>query len=252
MDERDDKITPVIWTRMQRAARGPEPSLTHEKIARAAIEIADAEGLAGLSMRKVAAKVGAGTMSLYRYVTNKDDDLLDLMVDTVLAENPVPDEPSGDWRFDLAESARRSRRMAHRHPWALPLILGRPSVGPNWMRQTEYGLACVVGLGLPMDRMLDLVTTVSAFTAGYVQTELAGAEAQRRTGLTEEQYRLAAGPWLVEMLATGKYPLLQRFIEEAEDFPDTDEVFERRLAQVISGLADNLPDAAETGRPGRA
>jgi AcrR family transcriptional regulator len=233
---RDAQPSPVIWTRLDRSTRRPQPALTHDQIVRAAIEIADGEGVEALSMRKVAAKLGSGTMSLYRYVSSKDD-LLDLMVDTVLGEEDLPDEPSGDWRQDLAERARRTRAVARRHPWAIRL---RPNLGPNALRQIEYAMSAVDGLGLDVDAMTDMVNTVNAFVIGFVQAELAEEEAQRRTGLTEEQWRARMEPYIRQLIATGRYPFLERIVVEAEDFPDADATFERRLALVLDGLAANL------------
>jgi AcrR family transcriptional regulator len=230
---------PVIWARLDRSQRRPQPSLTHEQIARAAIRIADAEGVQALSMRRVASELGAGTMSLYRYVDSKDD-LLDLMVDTVIGESELPDKPSGDWRAELAELARRSRAIAHRHPWAVRFMLARPNLGPNAVRQIEYAMAAVDGLGLDIDGMLDMASTLTAFVVGFVQAELAEAEAQRRTGLTVEQWRARMAPYLRQLIATGRYPFLERIMVEAEDFPDVDATFERRLSLVLDGLAANL------------
>src|SRR5919202_5527903 len=93
-----------IWFRRARARRGPRPTLSREEITRAAIELADAEGLDAVSMRRIAAKLDAGATSLYWYVSSKDD-LFELMVDDVVGEIAVP-EPSGDWRNDLREIAR--------------------------------------------------------------------------------------------------------------------------------------------------
>ncbi len=239
LDETSAEPSPVIWARLDRSARRPQPSLTYEQIVRAAIEIADAEGVQALSMRKVASKLGAGTMSLYRYVDTKDD-LLDLMVDTVLGEEEIPDKPSGDWRAELAESAGHNRRLARRHPWAVTFILARPNFGPNAVRQLEYLMAAVDGLGLDIDGMLDMVTTVSAFVAGFVQAELAEEEAQRRTNLTAEQWRARMAPYVRRLVATGRYPFLERIVVEAEDFPDVDATFERRLSHVLDGLAVDL------------
>jgi AcrR family transcriptional regulator len=231
--------SPVIWARLDRAAQRPRPSLTHDQIVRAAIEIADNEGVEALSMRKVAAGLGAGTMSLYRYVANKDD-LLDLMVDAVIGEEPLPEEPSGDWRSELAEQARGARRAAQRHPWAIGFILARPKLGPNALRAIEYSMAALDGLGMDIDGMLDMVASVDAFVVGFVQAELAEAEARRRTGLTEEQWRARMAPYIRQLIATGRYPYLERIVMEAEDFPDIDATFERRLALVLDGLAANI------------
>jgi AcrR family transcriptional regulator len=231
--------SPVIWARLDRSARRPRPSLTHDQIVAAAIEIADTEGVEALSMRKVAARLGAGTMSLYRYVANKDD-LLDLMVDAIIGEEPLPEEPAGDWRSELAEQARRVRRGAQRHPWAIGFILARPNLGPNAVRTIEHAMAAVDGLGIDIDGMLDMVATVDAFVIGFVQAELAEAEARRRTGLTEEQWRARMAPYIRRLIATGHYPYLERIVMEADDFPDIDATFERRLALVLDGLAASI------------
>src|SRR2546429_919999 len=90
----------VVWTRPVRPLRGPQPAHSRADLVAAAVRVADAEGIAAVSMRRVAAEIGAGTMSLYRYVSRKDD-LLDLMVDAALGEMDLPDAPSGDWRADL-------------------------------------------------------------------------------------------------------------------------------------------------------
>lgn len=234
-----DGPSPVIWARLDRPGRRPQPALTHEQIVRAAVEIADAEGVEAVSMRKVAARLGAGTMSLYRYVASKDD-LLDLMVDAVLGEDPLPEAPSGDWRAELAGLARRSRTVAHRHPWAISFLLARPNLGPNALRQIEYAMAAVDGLGLDVDGMLDMVNTLTAFVTGFVQAELAEQEARRRTGLTDDQWRARMAPYVRRLIASGRHPYFERIVVEAEDYPDPDAVFERRLALVLDGLAANL------------
>jgi AcrR family transcriptional regulator len=235
----DAEPRPVIWARLDRSTRRPQPALTHDQIVQAAIEIADSEGVQALSMRKVAARLGSGTMSLYRYVPSKDD-LLDLMVDAVVGEEELPGRPSGDWRSELAGLARRTRRVARRHPWMLGFVLARPNLGPNALRQIEYAMTAVDGLGLHVDGMLDMVSAVNAFVIGFVQAELAEEEAQRRTGLNEEQWRDRMAPYMRQLIATGRYPFLERIVVEAEDFPDVDTTFERRLALVLDGLAANL------------
>lgn len=234
------KDNPVIWARLDRPSRGPQPSFSRERITRAAIAIADEKGLAGLTMRELARRIDAGTMSLYRYLTGKDD-LLELMFDEILVEEPVPAEPSGDWRADLAELARGQRRIGHRHPWSVTHVLGRPSFGPNALRRTEYSLACLGVLGLGIDAMLEMLETVRAFTLGFAQDELAEREARRTSGLTEEQWRQRVGPYLAEVLGTGRYPYLTRVVAEADHTGDVDARFERSLGRVLDGLATHLP-----------
>lgn len=230
---------PVIWARLRRQSPGPRPSLTHEQIARAAVEIADAEGAHAVSMRKVADRLGVGTMSLYRYVSTKDE-LFELMVDHVLTE-ALPDErPADDWREEMRQSAVRQRRMMLRHPWSRESGRGRTTLGPNTVRMVETMLARLDDLGLDMDAMLDLTGVVDAFVLGFVQSELAEQEHQRRTGMTDEQWRQYMGPYVGELVEGGQNPYLRRIIVEAEDFPDMDEIFERRLGYVLDGLQAGL------------
>lgn len=230
---------PVVWARLSRQPRGPRPSLTHEQIARAAVEIADAEGVHAVSMRKVADRLGMGTMSLYRYVSTKDE-LIQLMEDHVVGEALPDEEPAGDWREELRQSAWRQRAMMLRHPWSREYGRSRTTLGPNVVRTVETMLARLDRLGLSTDAMLDMTSVVDAFVVGFVQSELAEQEHQRRTGMTAEQWRRYMAPYIDELLEGDRHPYLRRIVVEAEDYPDMDEVFERRLGYVLDGLEAGL------------
>jgi AcrR family transcriptional regulator len=231
--------TSVIWERLDRPSRGPQPAWSHDQIVKVAIGIADGHGLEALTMRRLATAVDAGTMTLYRYLTGKDD-LLELMFDAILDEIPVPDEPSGNWRLDLTALARQIRQLGHRHPWSVLHALGRPTFGPNALRRTEYMLACLGGLGLTIDEMQEILEMVRAFVTGFVHDELAERETQRRSGLTEDEWREWVGPYLDKALATGRYPYLVRVVEEGNHEQDEDERFERSLRRVLDGIAADL------------
>jgi AcrR family transcriptional regulator len=189
-------------------------------------------------MRKVAARLGAGTMSLYRYVESRDD-LVDLMVDRIYGESVAP-ERTGHWREDLAEVARKARRVSLVHPWLAGYAASRGGLGPNMLRTIESTLGLVDGYGLHIDQMLDAWMTVHTFTQGYVLHEIAEEQAQRRTGLGVEEWRRRQAPWIRQVIASGRYPLVARVVLDAEDFPDPDQVFERRLAYVLDGLSSLL------------
>jgi len=233
--------TDVVWMRPERPLRGPQPSHSRAEIVAAAVRIADTEGVGAVSMRRVAAEIGSGTMSLYRYMTRKDD-LLDLMVDAVMAELDLPDAPSGDWRADLRLQARRGREVGIRHPWLGELAAGRPPLGPNSLRTIEFALGALDGLGLDIDAMLRLVGILTAFVRGFVQGELAEQEARRRTGLDPEQWRASQAVYIRTLIASGRYPMLTRAVLDAEHL-DPDTSFELALEQVLDGLAASLPGA---------
>jgi AcrR family transcriptional regulator len=231
---------PLVWTRLAPTARGRRPGLTHARIAQAATEIADAEGLDAVSMRRVATALGVGAMSLYRYVASRDD-LVDLMVDAAVGELSLDGLRAGDWRGVLTALAHASRGMMLRHPWMARHAFGtRPSFGPHMLSWVEGTTALLESDGLSIDQVMDMSGTVTAFVVGFAQIELAEQEAQRSTGLTEEQWRERVGPYVMEVLATGNYPRLQRIVEDAEDFPKPDELFQRRLGYVIEGIGAGL------------
>jgi AcrR family transcriptional regulator len=234
---------PVIWARLSGQGRGPARTLDHAAITDAAIALADQHGLDAVSMRKVAGRMDHSTMSLYRHIGSKGD-LVELMYDAVLGELALPPAPSGDWRTDVTGLVGDLRRLHHRHPW-VGRLGHRPTLGPNSIRVLEYLLACVDGLGLEIDGMMDVVSTALAFTRGFVQSELGEVEAQRYSGMDEHAYRRHVGPYIGQLLAAGKHPYLQRLIVDAEDFPDPDAVFERRLAMVLDGLAATVHPTPE-------
>jgi AcrR family transcriptional regulator len=235
----------VIWMRPERAGKGPAPSHSRAEITATAIALADAEGIDAVSMRNVAAKLGAGTGTLYRYVARKDD-LIDLMVDAVEGEDGGPAPLSGDWRQDLRAFARRARSIMHRHPWVAVLTAGRPTLGPNELRLSEHTLEAIAGLGLTIDDMLVNLQTLQAFVRGYTLGELAEQEAIRRSGLARDQWMTAYSPYLQTILDGGQHPLVAQVVLDAEGphAEDQDERgFELGLSRILDGLAANLPAA---------
>jgi AcrR family transcriptional regulator len=229
-----------IWMRPERNTRGPDPTYSRELFTAAAIKIADAEGIEALSIRRVAKEVGAGAMSLYRYIDSKDE-LLELMSDAVMGEEPVPDEPSGDWRADLRTLAERGRALMHRHPWLAGIRNLRRTFGPNTLRAFEYNLRCLDGRGLTIDQLLSIVLTVNGFVQMFVQGELAEQEEQRRTGVTEEQWRATQGPYIQKIIDSGEYPLFTKvIIDAALPHMEPDHQFRTGLEDLLDGIAVKL------------
>ncbi|MFD5174912.1 TetR/AcrR family transcriptional regulator C-terminal domain-containing protein [Nocardia sp. NPDC058379] len=128
----------------------PRTPLTRERVLRAAIGLADQEGLDALSMRKLAKAVGVEAMSLYNHVANKED-LLDGIVDLVVAEIYVP-RADGDWRAELRQRATSAHEVLLRHRWATGLLGSRVNVGPAMLRYIDATLACLITAGFSYEQ----------------------------------------------------------------------------------------------------
>ncbi|MFI2608960.1 TetR/AcrR family transcriptional regulator [Kitasatospora sp. NPDC018619] len=217
----------LIWLRPERTGRGPRPAHSRDSIAAAAIGIADTEGLDAVSMRRVAAALGAGTMSLYNYVPKKEH-LLDLMIDAAAAEYRLPAAPSGDVRADLADLAHQQLGIFRRHPWLPALVLARPGLGPNALRYTDHFLAATAPTGLGGGDRLEAMALFNGFVGQFAQFEqTAAAGAKWQAELAGYLGRAAAG---------GAYPHLAAACATTGPPADPERAFERTLDRVISAI----------------
>ena len=226
-----------MWARPERPSRERAGGLDRQQIVRAAITIADREGLDALTMRRVAQQLGAGTMSLYWHVRNKDE-LIELMRDQVTGEHTL--EPSGNWRTDMARFARDTRAMFLRHPWLASVAFGTPPLGPNALRQDELTAAAMGSLGVDLQTQGAVGAVVYFFVVGFVLRELAQDQLQQRTGVTIQEWRAQVAPYIQQQLATGRYPNLQRAISSGADM-DNDAAFEFILTFILDAVAAQLP-----------
>jgi AcrR family transcriptional regulator len=201
----------VIWARPERTGRGPRPAYTRADIAAAAVRIADAEGLDAVSMRRVAAELGCGTMSLYNYVPRKED-LYELMVDAAGGEHELW-EPSGDWRADMLRVAHQTRALMHRHC-----------------------LACLDPLPGTYGTKLELIAMLNGIVTTYVTNELATAERTRSLPWSQEQEDAVRIAYLGGRIATGAYPRMAAAFAEDAGPIDLEAVFERALGRMLDGF----------------
>ena len=232
----------IVWTRQGLENRRQRPALTSDQIVGAAVRIADEEGVQALSMRRLATDLNSGTTSLYRHVAGKDD-LIDLMVDAVYGEVELPERPSGQWRVDLRFVAQTSRAMMRRHPWLATATASRPPIGPNALRHFDFALTAAGTVSKDITKASGLLGAVGNYVLGAVVNELAEQEAQRRTGMTEDQWRSAVSPYIAEVLAGGRYPEVSRRIREARDL-DHDAQFEVGLECLLDGIAARVEKPA--------
>lgn len=233
------EVEPLVWFRQEPASR--RPAHTRADIARAAVEIADAEGFDAVSMRRVAQRLGAGTMTLYHYVRNKDE-LITLMSDAVMAEVLVPeDELADDWRTALTQIATRTRATFAAHHWIFERMGdGRP--GPSGLRHFEQSLQAVAGLGLDRNETFELIGTVDDYVFGFALRQLQEQQEHER-GWPPEVL-----DFFKRELASGRYPLINDFFGEDLDssfdavveFLNQPGRFERGLNRLLDGIEAEL------------
>lgn len=259
-DRRERRLHEHVRDLRERGHNAPRRvrALSRDEIVRAAIRVADAEGSAAISMRRIARELNAGAMSLYWHVASKDE-LLDLMLDAVvgevLGEQHAP-QPTGDWRADLRALAVTQRSVLHRHQWVMDFIGGRPPLGPNTLRNLERALAVIDTLHLTTETALNVLGTLNTYVMGAVLREFRESNVQRRDQEAIAEMGEAAAQEFIEahmarLRATGRFPHFMRMVEAGvdPDAPETrDERFEFGLQCVLDGIAARLPGAA--GQPG--
>lgn len=235
----------LLWGTGPRPTRGPKPGLTLDKIVAAAIDVADRDGVDGLTMRRVAAELGVGAMSLYRYVPGKDE-LLVLMLDK-LCELPADAGPTADagWRTVVDSAARDSYRMYLRHPWLLQVNWTRPVLGPGSLGGMEMLVGNLAGLGLTDQERVAVVVMIDGYVTGAARVRIQHAALPAETGLTDEEFWRQQVPALAKAMESGRYPAMAALTEDAFSM-GWEETFEFGLARLLDGLAV-LIEARRTG-----
>ncbi|MEW2437070.1 TetR/AcrR family transcriptional regulator [Streptomyces caniferus] len=232
----------LLWGGRERPSRGPKPALSLERITRTAVSLADAGGLAAVSMQRVAAELDFTKMALYRYVPGKSE-LVALMIDTAMGEPPGAAAPGGSgqddrdgrdgWRAALRAWAEALAAVYARHPWLLEAAVGPRVMGPHELGWTERALAALAHTGLTGGEQLDAVVVVH----GHIRT-LAQVSASMGLGSAR-----AKGPEGVMSAA-----LNELLADRADRFPavaaaaaDTggasrDQAWEFGLERILDGL----------------
>ena len=174
--------------------------LTREKIAAAALSIADKEGFEAVSMRRLAQELNVGTMSLYYYVKTKDD-LLAVMDDALMGEALLPSLPRG-WKRAMLEIAKSTHAVFMRHPWALASMLKAPP-GLNALRHMEQCLEALAESSMTKAQKITLLTTIDDFVFGHALRE-AASDATIDTEFAAAQLATGAFPRTAEMFGAGR------------------------------------------------
>jgi AcrR family transcriptional regulator len=228
----------LLWGAQGPGRRGPKQRLSTDEVVRAAIDVADAEGLPVLSMRRVADVLGVSPMSLYTYVPSRDE-LVGLMMDRVLGETEDPPAEE-DWRTALTFVARERWRLAERHPWILDMMARRPSLGPNLVGKHEIAMRALDDT--PLDELTKdyALDTLQNYLVGAMREAREAREVVRDSGLTDEQWFAMAEPALMVHMDPERFPRILRlgdaFRAAGWEASDPERRFEFGLAIVLDGI----------------
>lgn len=219
----------VIWMRPESAGVGRPAAHTRAEITAAAVAVAREHGFAAVTMRRVAARLGTGAASLYRYVDNRGD-LMELMVDRVYGEMDL--RPTGrGWRADLVEVGREGMRLGRRHPWFPEAVGEAPFAGgPNVARMVEHCLAALADHPAPGARKMEAIAVLGATVRQYTEFVV-------RTPLPE--LIAAQGAYLAHVARDGDHPHLAAVLSAAPAAgqpEDPVETFTRILGMVLDGV----------------
>ncbi|MDQ7879833.1 TetR/AcrR family transcriptional regulator [Microbacterium sp. QXD-8] len=235
----------LAWGVAANPQRGPKREMSVERIVEAAIEIADAEGLGAVSMAAVAARLGFTPMSLYRYVTAKEDLIL-LMQEEATGVPSEATRTAGGWRERLEALYREQLQHYLTHPWVLDIPISGVPATPNSAAWMDAGLSALAGTPLSYSERLAVMLLVTG-TSHWAGSILAGyARVQREQGLDEQSIARNEDAMFRALITADAYPELRAAIE-AGVFLDESDPFSFALARGLEGVSDYIA-AAEEGR----
>lgn len=235
----------LAWGVAANPQRGPKREMSVERIVEAAIEIADAEGLGAVSMAAVAARLGFTPMSLYRYVTAKEDLIL-LMQEEATGVPSEATRTAGGWRERLEALYREQLQHYLTHPWVLDIPISGVPATPNSAAWMDAGLSALADTPLSYSERLAVMLLVTG-TSHWAGSILAGyARVQREQGLDEQSIARNEDAMFRALITADAYPELRAAID-AGVFLDESDPFSFALARGLEGVSDYIA-AAEEGR----
>jgi DNA-binding transcriptional regulator YhcF (GntR family) len=225
--------------------RAPDRELSTDRIVATGMAVADAEGLEAVSMRRLAAELGVGPMSLYRHVAGREA-LEQLLVRAVLRADPLPEPGPPGWRAKLELVSRLQWRAYRAHPWLPELIsMTRPLLVPEAMAHTEWTLQALAEVPLtPAERVREALT-LPAIVRGLAATVAAEARAERETGQDNDQWWVMLDVEVRALLGSGRFPQLAAAQGPVQDL---DALLEHALTCHLDGLEMRLARDRQAAR----
>jgi AcrR family transcriptional regulator len=214
--------------------QGPgRPALSRERVLQGAVAVADARGIAALTIRSLAQHLGVKPMSLYYYVANKNE-ILDAIVDVVFSEIDLP-TVDGDWRSEVHLRATSARHVLRRHSWAIGLLESRTSPGPATLRHHDAMIGTLRGAGFSIEMTAHAYALIDSYVYGFALQEAAlPFEGSDDVATVVEP--------MIEQFSTSEYPHLvelatEHVLRPGYDFGDE---FDFGLTLILDGLARSI------------
>jgi AcrR family transcriptional regulator len=218
---------------MATAGNSERVPLTRERVLRGAVAVADAGGIAALTIRTLAQQLGVKPMSVYHYVANKDE-ILDSIVDMVFGEIELP-SPGGDWQTEMRRRADSARQVLRRHPWATPLLQSRINAGPATLRHHNAFIGTLREAGFSVEQTAHAFALIDSYVYGFAMSETAlpinGPESVADLAAT-----------MVQQFSPETYPHLVEFTVEHIMQPGYDfgREFDFGLTLILDALAHSV------------
>jgi AcrR family transcriptional regulator len=214
-------------------ATGDRTPLSRERVLRSAVAIADAGGIAALTIRSLAEDLGVKPMSVYHHVAGKAE-ILDSIVDLVFAEIDLP-APGGDWEAEIRRRSHSARAVLRQHPWAIGLMESRTSPGPATLKHHDANIGTLRAAGFSVPMTAHAYALIDSYVYGFALQE-AALPFEGPDTVAE-----VAAP-MMELFTTGQYPHLvelttEHVLQPGYDFGDE---FEFGLSLILAGLARSL------------
>ena len=226
----------IAWGLRAQPAKGPKRGLSLDEVVAAGVELAQREGLAAVSMARVAEAVELGTMSLYRYVGSKDE-LLMLMADAALIGVPAAAK-SGSWRSRLTRIAQALFALYRAHPWVLRIPISGPPLTPNQLAWLETGLTALRELGLRNEEKIPVMMLLFGFVRNEAMLTVDLAAAFAALKISEKEAAEAYTHTLSRLITPERFPSLSALL--AAGVAQEDDSPERRFAYGLERVLDGI------------
>ena len=228
----------LLWEDRAPSTRGPKAAVSPDDVVQAAIEIADADGLAAVTMGAVASRLGFTTMALYRYFPSKET-LLDAVIDTGTGTPPAFSTPREPWRIEASTWAHAKRASLCARPWLAELPFVAAPHGPNWLRWLEAITDIISRTGLGAQDVGNALSVVDGYVRGASDTAVSLARAKRR-GVTDAEWAAGVGADLGRAVGDPRFPAFAAIITAPSNGAprSLEEAFDWGLQRVLDGIED--------------